>query len=67
MKRSTTLAEPLHKAGYATWGIGKWDTHRTTPLDYGFEKFFGFVNGSSDYVAGNGKWLLNENPYHRIW
>ena len=33
MKRSTTLAEPLHQAGYATWGIGKWDTHNTTPLD----------------------------------
>ena len=63
MKRSTTLAEPLKKAGYATWAIGKWDTHKTTPLDFGFEKFFGFVNGSSDYVAGNPKWLLNENRF----
>jgi len=63
MSRSTTLAEPLKKAGYATWAIGKWDTHKTTPLDYGFEKFFGFVGGSSDSVAGNGKWLLNENRF----
>ena len=63
MKRSTTLAEPLKRAGYATWAVGKWDTHRTTPLDFGFEKFFGFVNGSSDYVAGNPKWLLNENRF----
>ena len=63
MKNSATLAEPLNKAGYATWGIGKWDTHNTTPLDYGFEKFFGFVGGASDFVAGNGKWLLNENKY----
>lgn len=63
MKRSTTLAEPLKKAGYATWAIGKWDTHHTTPLDYGFEKFFGFVAGSSDCVAGSGKWLLSENKF----
>jgi len=63
MSRSTTLAEPLKKAGYATWGIGKWDTHKTTPLDYGFEKFFGFVGGASDYIAGNGKWILDENRF----
>ena len=63
MKRSATLAEPIQKAGYATWAVGKWDTHHTTPLDFGFEKFFGFVHGSSDYVAGNSKWLLNENRF----
>jgi len=63
MKNSTTLAEPLRKAGYATWAVGKWDTHGTSPLDYGFEKYFGHVSGASDYIAGNTKFLLNENPY----
>ena len=55
MKNSTTLAEPLRKAGYATWAVGKWDTHRTSPLDFGFEKYFGHVSGASDYIAGGPK------------
>jgi len=66
MKKSTTLAEPLKKAGYATWAIGKWDTHRTNPLDFGFEKFFGFVAGSSDSIAGSGKWFLDRNKFKKF-
>ncbi|MBK3519248.1 sulfatase-like hydrolase/transferase [Carboxylicivirga marina] len=49
-----TLAEVLKDEGYKTALIGKWhlgarDTH--TPLDQGFDYFFGFRGGFIDYYS----------------
>jgi len=49
-----TMAEVLKEEGYKTALIGKWhlgarDTH--TPLDQGFDYFFGFRGGFIDYYS----------------
>ena len=46
------VSEYLHDAGYATACIGKWhvgDYIRNHPVNRGFDKFYGFINGLHDY------------------
>ncbi len=48
-----TLAEHLHRAGYATALIGKWHLGGTAtyhPLRNGFDEFFGFLHEGHFYV-----------------
>lgn len=57
--RAATIAELLRETGYATFAIGKWHVAPTDeasaagpfgqwPLGRGFERFYGFMNGSTD-------------------
>ncbi len=57
--RAATIAEMLHERGYATLAIGKWHLAPTDdasaagpfdqwPLGRGFDRFYGFMNGSTD-------------------
>lgn len=57
-KRAVTLAEVFKSAGYATYMTGKWHIAKsfvnTTdisnwPLQRGFQRFFGTLNGSGSY------------------
>lgn len=51
-KESLTFAEVLKEAGYSTLMSGKWhvgDDQNQWPNQRGFEKFFGFVGGASNY------------------
>lgn len=49
----TTIAEYLKTADYATAIIGKWHLglkyKNSSPIDYGFDKFYGFKGGAIDY------------------
>lgn len=48
------LSERLKAAGYATCLVGKWHlgySESMRPLARGFERFFGFLSGSSRYVG----------------
>jgi len=52
LKRETTIAEVLKKNGYATAHFGKWHLgmptnkrKNPTPVDHGFDYWFGLVNG----------------------
>ncbi|UCD39370.1 MAG: arylsulfatase [Fidelibacterota bacterium] len=47
-----TIAEVLHKAGYHTLMSGKWHVGESKPhwpLDRGFERYFGLINGAANY------------------
>lgn len=53
-----TIAEVLHDAGYHTFHTGKWHLSRhlndnedltNWPLQRGFEKFYGIINGAASY------------------
>jgi len=49
----TTLAEDLKGAGYRTGLVGKWHLgvgDRDYPTNRGFNEFFGFVAGATDYI-----------------
>ena len=49
------LPELLRKSGYATHAVGKWhlgfETWAHTPEERGFDSFFGFYAGSTDYYT----------------
>ncbi|UCD49674.1 MAG: sulfatase-like hydrolase/transferase, partial [Phycisphaerales bacterium] len=50
--QSVTIAEVLKAAGYRTYMSGKWhvgDKKGHWPLDRGFERYFGLINGASNY------------------
>jgi arylsulfatase A-like enzyme len=61
-KTEVTIAELLHKQGYATACIGKWhlgDRAGFRPLDRGFDRFYGFLGAQHDYFnpsVGSGNW-----------
>jgi len=48
-----TLPEMLRKAGYGTYMTGKWhignSDQKTWPTQRGFDHFYGFLEGTSDY------------------
>jgi len=50
--RCVTIAEVLREAGYRTLMVGKWhvgDRRPHWPTDRGFDRYFGLVNGGSNY------------------
>ncbi len=58
-----TLPQRLKAAGYTTGMVGKWhlgSTEGFTPVDRGFDEFFGFVGGGHQYIIQpNGKGEYN--------
>jgi len=52
--REVTIGDMLHKAGYATGCVGKWDmgqAKRFLPLQRGFDFFYGHGNNGIDYYT----------------
>ncbi len=52
--RETTIGDGLHRAGYVTAVVGKWDmgqARRFLPLQRGFDFFFGHGNNGIDYYT----------------
>ena len=64
MKRpnTVTIAEVLRAAGYTTLMAGKWHLPRT-PIQRGFERFFGFLGGATNYFKGDGSFRLDEQRF----
>jgi arylsulfatase len=69
-----TMAEVLQSAGYTTmmcgkWHLGQWRQKKGTPVDRGFQHFFGFLGGAinfftgEDFGTGKNYMRLNEQTY----
>ncbi len=55
-KESLTIAEVLKDGGYSTFMAGKWHVGNAKsqwPLQRGFDKFFGFIDGAESYFDSN--------------
>jgi arylsulfatase len=59
-----TIAEVLRQAGYRTYMTGKWHVGERRPhwpLDRGFDRYFGLINGATSHFQ-----ILNYRPNSRI-
>lgn len=65
---NVTLAEILGSAGYETilsgkWHLGHWRDQKGTPMDRGFDHFFGHLGGAINYFTGE-NWGTGK---HDVW
>jgi len=57
-----TIAEALHEAGYTTLAAGKWHVGGT-PMDRGFDRYFGMLGGSCSYFVPDKTFRLDREPF----
>ncbi len=58
LSRATTLAKVLQGAGYFTTMAGKWHLDKQ-PTDFGFQRYWGHLSGSTDFFHGDTTFRLN--------
>ncbi|MBN2314710.1 MAG: sulfatase-like hydrolase/transferase, partial [Sedimentisphaerales bacterium] len=61
-KNCVTIAEVLHRAGYTTLASGKWHVG-STPLDRGFDRYFGMLGGACSYFVPDETFRLDRKPF----
>ena len=59
---SVTIAEVLRGAGYTTLASGKWHVG-STPMDRGFDRYFGMLGGSCSYFEPDKTFRLDREPF----
>lgn len=66
----TTLATELKKKGYRTGAVGKWhlgSAAASRPRSQGFDEFFGFFSGWTDYYSHRYYTLGGQPVFHDLW
>lgn len=58
LSRGATMAEVLSAAGYQTAMSGKWHLDKQ-PTDFGFQRYWGHLSGSTNFFTGNDTFRLN--------
>ncbi|HYO82926.1 MAG TPA: sulfatase-like hydrolase/transferase [Bryobacteraceae bacterium] len=69
-KGERTLASELKQAGYRTAAIGKWhlgSSAESRPRAQGFDSFFGFYSGWTDYYSHRYYTLGGQPIFHDLW
>jgi len=61
-KNCVTIAEVLRQAGYSTLMTGKWHVG-SSPMDRGFERYFGMLSGSCSYFIPNNSFRVDREPF----
>ena len=61
-KNCVTIAETLRPAGYTTLAAGKWHVGGT-PMDRGFDRYFGMLGGACSYFVPDKTFRLDREPF----
>jgi len=61
-KNCVTIAEALRPAGYTTLAAGKWHVG-STPMDRGFERYFGMLGGACSYFVPDKTFRLDREAF----
>jgi arylsulfatase len=62
LSRGATIAEALAPAGYFTAMSGKWHLSKQ-PTDFGFQRYWGHLSGSTNFFTGNNSFRLNGSEW----
>ncbi len=57
-----TIAEVLRQTGYTTLAAGKWHVGGT-PMDRGFDRYFGMLGGACSYFVPDKTFRLDREPF----
>ncbi len=64
MDRGIPLARALDAGGYRTIISGKWhEAGNPTDKHFGFDNFFGFLSGQTNYFKGANDWRKDDKPF----
>jgi arylsulfatase len=61
-RNCVTIAEVLQRAGYTTLATGKWHVG-STPMERGFERYFGMLGGACSYFVPDKTFRLDREPF----
>jgi arylsulfatase len=62
MRNCVTIAEAMRAGGYTTLMTGKW--HLTsTPIQRGFDRYFGHLSGACNFFTGDNTFRIDEKPF----
>ena len=62
LQNCQTIAEHLRPHEYRTLMTGKWHMDRT-PLERGFQRYFGHLSGATNFFTGDDTFLLDDQPF----
>ncbi len=62
LKNTITLGEGMKLGGYSTIMSGKWH-EKGTPVNRGFDRYFGFLDGVTNYFLGSNTLRLENKEY----
>jgi arylsulfatase A-like enzyme len=62
IQRGPTIGNVMQSAGYRTLALGKWHL-KGTPVDRGFDRYFGHLSGASDFFLGNDTYRLDGEKF----
>lgn len=57
-----TIAEGMKLGGYTTLMSGKWH-QSSTPIDRGFDRYFGHLSGACNFFTGDNTFRLGNEPF----
>lgn len=62
LETGPTMGHVMRGAGYSTFCVGKWHLDGS-PVNRGFDRYFGHLSGATDYFKGNSSYRLNTKHY----